>query len=328
MIRVTTASRLHFGLFRVAPPSGREAPAHRRFGGVGLMVDSPGLRLAVYPAASWSAEGPYAERTLVFAQRFAETLPTAVLAPQRLVVESASPEHAGLGTGTQLGLAVARALAIAAGRPGLGALELARRVGRGERSALGVHGFAGGGFLVEAGKCGSEAVAPLVARMDFPESWRLVLALPAHPPGLHGVAERQAFQQLEDLGPSESQTDALCRLVLLNVLPALAERDLTGFGEALHEFNAHAGASFAAIQGGRYASPRVAELVSFLRREGIRGVGQSSWGPAVFAVTEDEEHASALGGRLRARFPLTTSAVIVTRGCNHAASYVVENRED
>jgi beta-RFAP synthase len=163
--------------------------------------------------------------------------------------------------------------------------------------------------------------------MEFPDSWRLVLALPAGPTGLHGVAERQAFQQLTKLGQSESQTDALCRLVLLGLLPALAEEDLTVFGEALHEFNARAGEPFAAIQGGRYASPQVAELVSFLRRKGIRGVGQSSWGPAVFAVTEDEEHAGALVGRLRAHFPLTTSDVFVTRGCNHPAS-VVENRED
>jgi len=273
------------------------------------------------------AEGSHAERALVSAQRFAGTFPAGVLSPRRLVVERAPPEHAGLGTGTQLGLAVARALASAAGRPDLDAVELARRVGRGERSALGVHGFAVGGFLVEAGKCASEAVAPLVARMEFPDSWRVVLARPPGPSGLHGTAERQAFEQLEDLGRSEAQTDALCRLILLNLLPALAEQDLTGFGDSLHEFNARAGESFAAIQGGRYASPRVAELVSFLRREGIRGVGQSSWGPAVFAVTEDEEQAHALVGRLCARFPFRDGDVFVTRACNNGAS-VEENRED
>src|SRR6266852_1372227 len=135
MIRVTTASRLHFGLFRVAPPSGQKTPGNRRFGGVGLMVEAPGLRLTVHPAASWLAEGSHAERALVFAQRFAGTFPAGVLSPRLLVVERAPPEHAGLGTGTQLGLAVARALGSAAGRPDLDAVELARRVGRGERSA-------------------------------------------------------------------------------------------------------------------------------------------------------------------------------------------------
>jgi beta-ribofuranosylaminobenzene 5'-phosphate synthase len=320
MIRVTTASRLHFGLFRVAPPSGQDQPSSRRFGGVGLMVGTPGLRLSVHPAASWSAEGPLAERALAFARRFAETLAADMMRPHRLFIEHSPPEHAGLGTGTQLGLAVARALAIAAGRPDLDALELAHRVGRGERSALGVHGFAVGGFLVEAGKCGLETVAPLVARMDFPDSWRIVLALPPGPLGLHGSAERRAFRELEDNGPIASQTDVMCRIVLLNLLPALAERNLIDFGESLHEFNSRAGESFAAIQGGTYASPNVVELVNFLRREGIRGVGQSSWGPAVFAVTEDEAHARSLVGRLCARFPLRSSDVFVTRGCNDGAS--------
>jgi beta-RFAP synthase len=214
---------------------------------------------------------------------------------------------------------VARALAIAAGRSELDALQLACRVGRGERSALGVHGFAQGGFLVEAGKCGTETVAPLVARMDFPEPWRLVLAVPQGPAGLHGMAERKAFEHLENRGLIASQAETLCRLVLLEMLPALAQRDLTAFGECLHEYNARAGEAFAAIQRGTYASPTVAEVVDFLRREGIRGAGQSSWGPAVFAVTADEDHAGSLITRLCARLPLQPSDVFVTRACNHGA---------
>jgi beta-RFAP synthase len=322
MIRVTAASRLHFGLFRMTASAGPEGRPGRRFGGVGLMVDAPGLRLDVHPAASWSAEGPLAERALGFAHRFAKTLPVDALPPQRVLIEQAPPEHVGLGTGTQLALAVARALAHAARQQGLDAAELARRVGRGERSALGIHGFARGGFLVEAGKRSADAVAPLVARMDFPEPWRLLLALPPGPSGLHGTAEQQAFQQLEVSDSTTLQTDALCRLVLLDALPALAERDLHAFGETLHEFNARAGESFAEIQGGTYAGPRVAELVSFLRRQGIRGVGQSSWGPAVFAVTADENQAGWLVRLLRARFSFGANDVFIARACNQPASVV------
>ena len=59
------------------------------------------------------------------------------------------------------------------------------------------------------------------------------------------------------------------------------------------------------------------EVIDFLRGLGVRGVGQSSWGPAVFAVTGAAE-AEPLAGRVRHRFgPIN---VIVTPACNRGAS--------
>jgi beta-ribofuranosylaminobenzene 5'-phosphate synthase len=327
MIRVMTASRLHFGLFRVEGPANSTRASERRFGGVGLMVDAPRLRLAVRQAKDWSADEPLAGRALEFARRFADESPSNVLPPQHLHVEDAPPQHSGFGTGTQLALAVARALAAASGQSHLSAIELARRVGRGKRSALGVHGFAQGGLIVDAGKRDPETIASLVARESFPESWRIVLALVPGSPGLHGADETRVFQQLERAETTVDHTNALCRIVLLDLLPALAERDLPAFGDALHEFNARAGAPFAAIQGGTYASPAVAEMVSFIRNQGIRGAGQSSWGPAVFAVTEDAERAAWLVRSLRARFSLGDADVFATTACNRGAT-IVESEAD
>jgi len=327
MIRVTAPARLHFGLLSLPAegedlwPDHRGTPALpvRRFGGVGLMVEQPALRLCVEPAPGWSAEGPLAERALAFAHHFAPTVPGGSLPPRRLVVESAPPEHCGFGTGTQLGLAVARALAAGAGLPDFGVAELARRVGRGLRSALGVHGFARGGFLVEAGKRSPDGVSPLVARLSFPEAWRVVLAVPPGEGAVHGDRERQAFRDLLGRGPGAGAAEALCRLVLLGMLPALAERDLEAFGEALYDFNARAGEAFAAAQGGTYGGPRVAELVAFARRQAVRGVGQSSWGPAVFAVVGDAGRADHLAGQLRKAFGLSPARVFVTGACDHGA---------
>jgi beta-RFAP synthase len=332
MIRVRAPSRLHFGLLSLGGgPGGRPAPwpdrhgqpalPARRFGGVGLMVEAPGVRLAAAPAPAWSAEGPLAGRALAFAERFAQTFPPDVARPCRLVVEQAAPEHGGLGTGTQLGLAVARALAAAWGLGDLDAVELGRRVGRGLRSGLGVHGFARGGFLVDAGRGAAEAVAPLAARLPFPEDWRVVVVIPPGAAGLHGADELRAFEQLA-AGPADlARTEALCRLVLLGLLPALAERDLAAFGEALYDFNARVGEAFAAAQGGPYAGPAVAEAVAFLRRQGARGVGQSSWGPAVFAVVGDADQAQDLAGRVcRSHLGLSGDAVLVTPACNRGAT--------
>jgi beta-RFAP synthase len=276
------------------------------------MVERPGLRLSAAAAKEWSAEGPLAGRALAFARLFGDG------PPLRLVVEQAAPEHAGLGTGTQLGLAVGRLLA-AAWRLDLSVAELARRAGRGLRSALGVHGFEQGGFLVEAGKCDDDALSLLVARAAFPEAWRLVLALPRQAPGLHGPDELDAFRRLTE-SAVVVPTDSLCRLVLLGMLPALADGDLEAFGEALFDFNARVGEAFARVQGGAYAGPRVAELVAFLRGQGARGVGQSSWGPAVFAVVGDEGRAADLAARVRRQFGLGADEVFVTRACNRGAT--------
>src|SRR5436305_14858544 len=105
MVRVRTSSRLHFGLLSLAGQQGEAVVPARRFGGVGLMVERPGLQVRATAAAAWSAEGPLAERALAFARCFADGLRGSEAGrprpPQRLTVEGAAPEPAGLGTGTQ-----------------------------------------------------------------------------------------------------------------------------------------------------------------------------------------------------------------------------------
>jgi beta-RFAP synthase len=322
MIWVNAFSRLHFGLLN---PWREEAGEQRHFGGVGIMVERPALRLRIEASESWSSSGTLGWRALTFAQRFAQATRQEEgekeLPPRHLAVEEAALEHIGLGVGTQLGLAVASGLAASWGLT-CDLDTLARRVGRGLRSAVGAHGFAQGGLLVEAGKTAPDRLAPLVARLPFPEPWRLVLILPRERAdvGVHGGREVEAFAQLAAHPGSPERTDVLCRLTLLGLLPALAEGDVDTFGEALYEFNRRAGEAFAPVQGGVYAGPRVAELVEYVRGQGVRGVGQSSWGPTVFAVVADAGSAQHLAGRLRHHFGLPESSVLVTAACNHGAT--------
>jgi len=335
MFGVHAPSRLHFGFLSL--PLADPQTAHwpdlegqlvlpaRRFGGVGLMIQAPGTRLRVEPAPTWSAEGSLAERALAFARQFLRTFPPESVGdppcPHRILVEHCAPEHMGLGTGTQLGLAVAQALAQAFALPAGEVSQLARRVGRGQRSALGIHGFAQGGFLVEAGKRRPDDVAPLVARVDFPNAWRIVLLLPPWAKGLHGMMESQAFSHLSER-TGLAETDALCRLALLGMLPALAEQDLMAFSEALYDFNRRVGEAFRPVQGGTYTHPQTADVAAFVRQHGIRAVGQSSWGPAIFAIVEDSERAEDLSSRLRTEFALAPAEVVVTAASNQGARIV------
>ena len=188
---------------------------------------------------------------------------------------------------------MAKAIAVETGHADWPATELAVRAGRGERSAVGVHGFDGGGLIVEGGKLPGEAVSPLVTRLPFPADWAVLLFAPAGVGAWHGGAERQAFARLTGPGPAE--TENLCRLVLTGLLPAVASADFDAFGEAVYELNARAGDAFAAAQGGGTPARRRPPWWPDSAASGCRGVGQSSWGPTVFAVVRREEAADVTG---------------------------------
>jgi beta-RFAP synthase len=244
------------------------------------------------PADELSVEGADAQRALVFARRCQEAL--GLSGGARLRVAEAIPTHVGLGSGTKLGLSVARALAALHGRT-VDPPELARAVGRAARSAVGMWTFALGGLVVEGGvRRGVEHPAPLLGRYAMPEEWRVVLVVPSAEPGLSGVEEEEAFGRLV---PSPERSAAIAQLVLTSLLPALVERDLDEFGAALTRVQQLVGDAFAPVQGGRF-HPRAGALVEALMRFGAAGAGQSSWGPAVYGVVGSEATGRELARRM------------------------------
>jgi|SRR5579883_2694304 len=312
MTRVVAPSRLHFGLLHV--PGDPAGSGGRRYGGVGLMIDRPGVSLRVEAADDWAASGPSAERALEFARRVvAGNGTTDRQQPVRVTVESCPPEHVGLGVGTQLGLAVADAVRHEFRQAPLTAENLARLAGRGERSRIGVQGYRQGGLIVDGGRgpMTAEGGSTILARERFPHRWRVVLARPTGAARWHGEAERRAFARPRDPGAAVQATEVLCRHVLLGILPAVHEHDFRTFSEAVYEYNRTAGEAFAADQGGTYAGPTIAGLITTLRGWGVAGVGQSSWGPTVFAFAESDDEARHLADRLT-RDVTGLESVIVT----------------
>jgi beta-RFAP synthase len=278
-LRIRTGSRLHFGLLGWGP----DLP--RQFGGVGLMIDEPGLAILARPALRWQAEGPHCERCLRVARSVGQYLESRGLPVPcvAFTIEQAPGEHIGLGTGTQLSLAVARLLAQMAGLPTAEAPELALWTGRGQRSGIGLHGFDRGGLIVDGGRGRPDGVPPLIARPDFPGDWNILVVVPELALGRHGAHERSTFESLPAVPRAISER--LCRLLLTGILPAVAETDLPAFGAALAEFQQLVGTNFAPAQGGVFAHPMLASLAERLRYVGLQGVGQSSWGPALYGFT-------------------------------------------
>jgi len=272
-----------------------------------MMIDEPGVCLqAVSDVGDSVVIDPAADSHTVSdrdIERMADWLAVARgtddrLPGCRIEVSRTIPSHSGLGSGTQLALAVARAVAgLHDSAPE--SVELASRVGRGRRSGIGIHGFDHGGFLVDAGGRNERDVAPLVARVDVPDEWRIVLAGPETGEGLSGEAEQRAFARCGEL-PGET-TGVLTGLLLQRVLPALHEADIEEAGEGLYEFGRLVGESFAAVQGGCYVDPQMAALVQWARAAGIRGVGQSSWGPTIWMLVPNAAVADSVAADVAAR---------------------------
>jgi beta-RFAP synthase len=282
-VTVAVAARLHLGFLDLNGGLGR------RFGSLGLALDRPQTLLDLSRAATDCASGPQAERALGFVARLAEHL--GLPAGHRIVMRDAVPAHVGLGSGTQLALAAAAALRRLHGL----ALDVeadATALERGARSGLGIGLFQHGGLALDGGRGPGERPAPIIARLEFPEEWHVLLVLDTDLQGIHGPDEIAAFKAL----PAFPATLAghLCRLVLMQALPAVAERDLSAFGRAITEIQAHIGDHFSAVQGGRFASPGVAAVMDRLAKGGAEGYGQSSWGPTGFAFAASRAGAGAL----------------------------------
>lgn len=326
IVTVRAPSRLHFGLMAVGPEHSRV------YGGIGLALAEPGIVLSARPtsATSITAGSPTAADARAVPQGIlvrAEALVSRILRPRPIAIKiaSAPPEHVGLGTGTQLSLALAAAADRLEGGTA-NAVELARRTGRGARSAIGIHAFARGGFLVDGGKSPDSSVAPLVAHAAFPAEWPIVLLRAPGPTGLAGELERTAFESRIAISPFV--TERLARLVLLEILPALVEGNYPGFAEALGLYNRLVGQSFASVQGGQFGSPRMREIVDRLREWGLPASGQSSWGPTLFAIAPDSDRAHWLIDRAGAEFSLPEGAISLTRANNVGACVEVSNSDD
>jgi len=285
---VESSARLHFGVLDLRGSRGRW------FGGLGASVARPTLRLSTSRADTLSAQGEDAERAREFARLFLAHHHLRGGADIR--VHQALPSHVGLGSGTQLALAVARALAELYGVES-DARGLASAVGRGKRSAIGTWTFEDGGLVVEGGRrAGTDECGPLIARVPIPSTWFCILAIPEGAPGISGAGEAEAFATLP--APSERDVERVAHIVLMSLLPALADADLPGFGRALTEVQEITGQWFTSVQGGTFAPGGSADLVRRLREWGASGVGQSSWGPAVYGIVEGHEAAERLADRV------------------------------
>lgn len=295
IVRIKAHARLHFGFFDLHGGLGR------KFGSLGVALENPFLELEMKLADRLSVTGNFDAKSHEHITNFILNLLNELNIQMfcELKIVHNIPNHAGFGSGTQMMLGIV-ALVNHLYQLNLSETKISILSGRGARSGVGLGTFFQGGAVVDAGRGFETQVPPVIARVDFPDSWRILLIFDDSFQGVHGEHEVSAFKNLCEF--PASLAEKLCRSVLMQALPALHEHDLFNFGAAVRALQLSTGEHFAQAQGGLYASRKVANVLNYLENRGVVCFGQSSWGPTGFAVLESEAVSQTMLFELRDKF--------------------------
>ena len=283
-VTITTPARLHFALIDLNGSLGRID------GSIGLAINAPHFEIIAEPANQIQIESAqYKAR----AHAIVERLQTKYGFPGiHLELASEIPPHSGFGSGTQLALGIAQAVNTLYNL-NLSVADLALAVGRGGTSGIGITAFEQGGFILDGGHrfpdqkssflpssaAGSVPPPPLLLRHPFPD-WELLIVIPrcTH---ISGETEINLFKTL--CPQPRATAEQLSHLILLKLLPAIFEKGLHAFGDAINRLQTFGWKKVEIdAQGGI-----LQRTLDFLRDNGAIGAGVSSWGPGIFAVGDE-----------------------------------------
>ncbi|MCX8172913.1 MAG: beta-ribofuranosylaminobenzene 5'-phosphate synthase [Archaeoglobaceae archaeon] len=274
-MRIKTPSRIHITLIDMNGTLGRLD------GSVGFAISEPFVEIEAFESDEVLVKGraQNLDRFLSTAKKLKDYFGKGI----EIIVKSDYQSHVGLGSGTQIALAIGKAFSMLY-NPKLTVREIAEIVGRGGTSGIGVAVFEFGGFIVDGGhsikekkdflpSSASKARPPkIVSRLEFPH-WNVIVLIPKLK-GAYGSSEVDFFKKSCPI-PLEDVRE-ICHLVLMKMLPAVAEEDLESFLEAVKRIQ-NLGFKKAEIE--RYGKI----IREFLN---LFPAGMSSTGPSVFTVVD------------------------------------------
>jgi beta-ribofuranosylaminobenzene 5'-phosphate synthase len=282
MLTIITPSRLHLALIDMNASIGRVD------GSIGLTLDEPVIKISARKSdiVEVTGKSEHSERMIKSAMAL---LPAGE--GINISIEEDYPSHIGLGSGTQASLAAGMAVNKLYDL-GLGIYEVAVKVGRGGTSGIGVAAFETGGFILDGGHKFSEKKAflpsaasklppaPVLIRKDFPD-WDIVIVVPEQK-GASKTDEVNIFRKVCPVPLRE--VEKLSHVILMQLLPALAEEDIVTFGKSINAIQ-ELGFKKREVE----LQPESKELMQVLRDSGAHGAGMSSFGPTVYAFGENAD---------------------------------------
>jgi beta-ribofuranosylaminobenzene 5'-phosphate synthase len=289
---VEAPARLHLGLIDMNGALGRVD------GGIGITLREPRILLWADESAENRVDGgDDGCREVILRAARATCAALSLPGGAEFRLQEWYPRHAGLGSGTQLGLATSQALARLYGHE-RSVRDLAGIVGRGGTSGIGTAAFESGGFIIDGGhrsgipgaksgfspSAASTGVmaAPLTIRHPFPDDWKILLVIPANTATVSGQREQEIFRTCCPVPLTDVQ--AICHEVLMGLLPSLVEHDLDQFAASVNRIQL-IGFKKAEILA---QSPVIRETLSLLSDAGAPAAGMSSFGPTLYAIGDSD----------------------------------------
>lgn len=318
-IQITSPARLHLGFMDLNGSLGR------KFGSVGLAIDSIETSITVSKNSLQNSVEHNDSNKRAYA--YADLILKAYELDESVSIDvhRKIPEHAGLGSGTQLALSIGVALSELFNL-NLSLMDIGKILDRGNRSGIGIGAFENGGFLIDGGKGKSAELPPITVRHDFPENWRIILLINSREKGIHGQKEYKAFKTLKPF--PDNLAEKLCRLVNMIILPSLIEKNFDDFSMAIGKLQKIVGTHFSPIQGGVYSNPDIANIMNYVEKKGFMGIGQSSWGPTGFILTNSDTTAHKLAKNIRNNFLCKDLQIEIIKGRNEGSVIESQGREN
>jgi len=300
-IKVITPSRLHFGLIDLNGQIGRID------GGLGVALDRPNVIIEAQNGQTDENDFNTINCSGYSSDEVEELTKTIMKSLKiengiSLQINSSIPAHVGLGSKTQLSLAIAKTLCILKNIEKT-PYELAQLTRRGGTSRIGLTAFEQGGFVVDGGHSFGEGKqketylpssasrappAPIIYWDEIPDDWQFVLIIPKIQRGASGSEEVNIFQTYCPIPLDEVKT--ISHLILMKILPALKNKEIDAFGHGIYELQKIGFKKLEIdLQDGI-----IPELIEFCMKNGAYGSGMSSFGPSTFALVKGLPNAQKL----------------------------------
>jgi len=302
-LRITTPCRIHLSLIDENGYTGRVD------GGIGLMLDRPNV---VFEASNNAEEFKieahkyYRESIEVINEIASKVFKIFDISNKNFHfnLKRYFPSHVGLGSKTQLSLAIATAITKLKNFTNLSMKDLTKLVERGGTSGIGWRGFETGGFILDGGHDfgkgkEKETFLPSSASISanpaltifthkIPENWRFVLVIPNVKKGAYGDEEVSVFQNYAPIPRNE--VNEVSHQIIMKIIPGIIKNDLKCFGEGLKRIQS---IGFKKIEIG-LQHKLVKNLLHFFEEYGLKAYGMSSFGPSVVGIVESDSDAELL----------------------------------